>query len=391
MQSVEILTQKTREEKICQFSPHRIGGQHQIRAVISPEQLLSELPLTESGARTVRDGRVEVQGVLTGADDRLLVVVGPCSIHDAKAGLVYMESLGALARSLSEDLVVVARVYVEKPRTVAGWTGLLADPALDGNLNLSQGLYAARALMLQVAEQGLAIATEWLSPVTPHYLADLVSWGAIGARTVESQVHRQMASGLPMPIGMKNSVTGSVKVALDAIRFAAQPHAYVAPGPHGAAATLHTSGNPDCHLVLRGSSKGPNYLPFNIRDAEDALAAAGLPARLVIDASHGNSGKDHERQALVAREIGEQVAQGDTTIRGVMLESFLVAGRQELGPGELVFGQSVTDACMGWENTAAVLQDLAASVRRRRENSRDRQARIGTDAPLGPCLETAGS
>jgi 3-deoxy-7-phosphoheptulonate synthase len=258
------------------------------------------------------------------------------------------------------------RVYVEKPRTTVGWTGLLTDPGLDGSLDLNLGLRTARTLMLEVAELGLPIATEWLSPAAPAYLADLVSWGAIGARTVESQVHRQLASGLPMPVGMKNGSNGSVSVAVDAIRSAAAPHAHLGISPDGRPVTLRTSGNPDCHVVLRGASGRPNYRAEDVRETARLLKAAGLPTGLVIDASHGNSGKDHDRQALVAREIGAQVATGDTDIRGVMLEGFLLPGRQELGLDEPEFGQSVTDACMGWEATVDVLRDLAAANRTRR-------------------------
>ncbi|WP_369363775.1 3-deoxy-7-phosphoheptulonate synthase [Streptomyces sp. CG4] len=346
--------------------PGDIGGHHRVRWTSTPDELLGELPLTRAAARSVGAGRVMTRRVLSGADDRLLVVVGPCSVHDVNAGLAYAKSLCELAGDLAEDLAVVMRVYVEKPRTTVGWTGLLCDPALDGTLDLDRGLRTSRTLMLEIAELGLPIATEWLTPAVPPYLADLISWGAIGARTVESQVHRQLASGLPMPVGMKNGSTGSLSVALDAIRSAAAPHAYLGLGRDGRPVTLRTSGNPHCHLVLRGASGRPNYHAENVREAARLLAATGLPAGLVIDASHGNSGKDHVRQAGVAREIGEQVAAGDTDIRGVMLEGFLIPGRQELGAGEPVFGQSVTDACMGWDATVDVLHDLAAAARRRR-------------------------
>ncbi|MFF7361710.1 3-deoxy-7-phosphoheptulonate synthase [Streptomyces sp. NPDC008125] len=333
----------------------------------APDELLSELPLSGLASRTVRAGRLMTRQVLSGSDDRLLVLVGPCSIHDVNAGLAYAKSLSELAAGLSDDLAIVMRVYFEKPRTTVGWTGLLADPALDGSLDVDRGLRAARALMLEIAELGVAIGTEWLSPAAPAYLADLVSWGAIGARTVESQVHRQLASGLPMPVGMKNGSTGSVAVAVDAIRSAAAPHAYLGVDPGGRPVLLRTSGNPDCHVVLRGASGRPNYHAGDVRETARRLAAAGLPTGILIDASHGNSGKSHERQALVAREIGSQIAAGSTDIRGVMLEGFLIPGRQELGTGEPVFGQSITDACMGWDATVDVLRDLADAVRRRRD------------------------
>jgi 3-deoxy-7-phosphoheptulonate synthase len=353
-----------------------VGGKLLTRRVIAPDELARDLPMSDASACTVLAGRQAGRRVLRGDDDRLLVVVGPCSIHDVDAGLVYAKSLSELASGLADELLIVMRMYVEKPRTTLGWLGLLADPGLAGEPDLDRGLRAARALMLKTAELGMAIATEWLSPAVPAYLADLVSWGAIGARTVESQVHRQMASGLPMPIGMKNGSTGSVTVAMDAMRAAAVPHAYLGVGTDGRSVVLHTSGNPDCHVVLRGAGGRPNYGGDYVRETVRQLAALGLPTGLVIDASHGNSNKDHERQAIVAREIGIQIAAGTTEIRGVMLEGFLVSGRQELGRGEQVFGQSVTDACMGWETTVDVLNDLAAAVRRRRDIRADRTARI---------------
>ncbi|MFD9903758.1 3-deoxy-7-phosphoheptulonate synthase [Streptomyces sp. NPDC059063] len=375
MQSLDTLAEDRPESVVEQFLPGEtgemdetgeIGGQYRAHLASTPGELLTELPLTEAAARSVNAGRLMTRHVLNGTDDRLLAVVGPCSIHDVNAGLAYAKSLGELAADLADDVAVVMRVYVEKPRTTVGWTGLLADPALDGSLDIDRGLRTARALMLEIAELGLAIATEWLSPAVPAYLADLISWGAIGARTVESQVHRQLASGLPMPVGMKNGSTGSVGVAVDAIRSAAAPHAYLGHDRDGRPVTLRTSGNPDCHVVLRGASGRPNYGAENVRETARLLAAAALPTGLVIDASHGNSGKDHEQQAVVAREIADQVAAGDTDIRGVMLEGFLIPGRQELGLGEPVFGQSITDACMGWDATVDVLKDLAAATRRRR-------------------------
>ncbi|GAA1925683.1 3-deoxy-7-phosphoheptulonate synthase [Streptomyces durmitorensis] len=365
MQSLDTLAGEGPDSLVEQFSSGDVGGQYRTHLASTPGELLGELPLTEAAAGSVSAGRLMTRRVLSGDDDRLLVVVGPCSIHDVNAGLAYARSLGELAAELADDLAVVMRVYVEKPRTTVGWTGLLADPALDGNPDLDRGLRTARALMLEVAELGLPIATEWLSPAAPAYLADLISWGAIGARTVESQVHRQLASGLPMPVGMKNGSTGSVGVAVDAIRSAAAPHAYLGLDRDGRPVTLRTSGNPDCHVVLRGASGQPNYRTENVRSAARLLSAASLPTGLVIDASHGNSGKDHDQQALVAREIGAQIAAGDTDIRGVMLEGFLIPGRQELGVGEPVFGQSITDACMGWDATVDVLRDLAAATRRR--------------------------
>ncbi len=366
MQSLHMPTGTEPDSVVEPVSSGGVGGQYRTHSASTPDELLSALPLTEAAARSVSAGRRTTRRVLSGDDDRLLAVVGPCSIHDVDAGLAYAKSLSELAADLADDLAVVMRVYVEKPRTTVGWTGLLTDPALDGSLDLDRGLRTVRALMLEIAELGLPIATEWLSPAAPAYLADLISWGAIGARTVESQVHRQLASGLPMPVGMKNGSTGSVGVAVDAIRSAAAPHAYLGLDRDGGPVALRTSGNPDCHVVLRGAAGRPNYRAEDVREAARLLSSAALPTGLVIDASHGNSGKDHERQALVAREIGAQVATGDPEIRGVMLEGFLIPGRQELGPGEPVFGQSITDSCMGWDTTVDVLRDLAASARRRR-------------------------
>lgn len=366
MQSLVRETDEEADSAVGEFPPGDVGGRFRADSAITPEELLDEQPLTRAAARSVGLGRLMVRRVLDKTDDRLLVVVGPCSVHDVNAGLTYAKTLCELAGDLAGDLAVVMRVYVEKPRTTVGWAGLLSDPGLDGSLDLTRGLRTARALMMAIADSGLPIATEWLSPAVPAYLADLVAWGAIGARTVESQVHRQVASGLPMPVGMKNGSTGSVGVAVDAVRSAAAPHAYLAFGRDGRPVTLRTSGNPDCHVVLRGAPGAPNYRAGDVREAVRLLSAAALPTGLVIDASHGNSGKDHERQAVVAREVAERIAGGDTDIRGVMLESFLLPGRQELGVGEPVFGLSVTDACMGWDTTAEVLHGLAAAARRRR-------------------------
>ncbi|WP_432011219.1 3-deoxy-7-phosphoheptulonate synthase [Streptomyces cucumeris] len=366
MQSLDTLIEESPDSTAERFPLDAIGGRYRTHFASTPAELLRELPLTEAAARSVSAGRRMTRRVLNGDDDRLLVVVGPCSIHDVNAGLAYAELLGELAAKLADDLAVVMRVYVEKPRTTVGWTGLLTDPMLDGSLDLDRGLRTSRTLMLAIADLGLPIATEWLSPTAPAYLADLISWGAIGARTVESQVHRQLASGLPMPVGMKNGSAGSVGVAVDAIRSAATAHAYLGLGPEGRAATLRTSGNPDCHVVLRGASGSPNYRAEDVRETVGLLSAVGLTTGVVIDASHGNSGKDHEQQAVVAREIGTQITAGDTDIRGVMLEGFLAPGRQDLGVGEPEFGQSITDACMGWDATVDVLQDLAAATRQRR-------------------------
>jgi 3-deoxy-7-phosphoheptulonate synthase len=335
--------------------------------LVSPEELLSEHPLTPELAGRIADGRQAVADVLNGVDDRLLVVVGPCSVHDAKAALEYAERLRPVAERLSDGLLIAMRVYFEKPRSTLGWKGLINDPDLDGSGDVNRGLRIARQLLVQVTELGLPAGCEFLDPITPQYIADTVGWGAIGARTVESQVHRQLSSGLSMPIGMKNRPDGSIATAVDAIKAAAVPHVFTGIDHDGAPAILHTRGNPDCHLVLRGSDSGPNYDAESVAGAVELLRKAGLPERVVIDASHGNSRKDHHRQPVVAAEIGAQVAAGNQAVVGVMLESFLQEGRQDLDPTrELTYGQSITDACMGWETTEQTLQSLRdAAIARR--------------------------
>ena len=335
--------------------------------LITPLALHDELPLSDELAESVVAGREAVTDILNGTDDRLLVVVGPCSVHDAKAALEYAERLKPIADRLSDGLLVVMRVYFEKPRSTLGWKGLINDPDLDGSGDVNKGLRTARALLLEVLAQGLPVGCEFLDPITPQYIADTVGWGAIGARTVESQVHRQLSSGLSMPIGMKNRPDGSIATAVDAIKAAAVPHVFTGIDHDGAPAILHTRGNPDCHLVLRGSDSGPNYDADSVAGAQKLLRKAGLQERVVVDASHGNSRKDHRRQPQVAAEIGEQVASGNKAIVGVMLESFLVEGRQDLDPTQpLTYGQSITDACMGWDTTEAVLTGLRDAVLSRR-------------------------
>ncbi len=335
--------------------------------LITPLALHDELPLSAELAETVVAGRQAVTDVLNGVDDRLLVVVGPCSVHDAKAALEYAERLRPVAERLSDGLLVVMRVYFEKPRSTLGWKGLINDPGLDGSGDVNTGLRTARALLLEVLAKGLPVGCEFLDPITPQYIADTVGWGAIGARTVESQVHRQLSSGLSMPIGMKNRPDGSISTAVDAIKAAEVPHVFTGIDHDGAPAILHTRGNPDCHLVLRGSDAGPNYDAESVAGAQKLLSEAGLPERVVIDASHGNSRKDHHRQPQVAAEIGEQVAAGNKAIVGVMLESFLVEGRQNLDPTKpLTYGQSITDACLGWDTTETVLEGLRDAVIKRR-------------------------
>jgi 3-deoxy-7-phosphoheptulonate synthase len=339
-----------------------------VEPLIAPSKILDDLPLTERGTEVVLQGREQVHAILDRDDDRLLVVVGPCSVHDPDAALDYAERLGDKAAETSDDLCVAMRVYFEKPRTTIGWKGLINDPHLNGSGDVNEGLHRARKLLLEVHELGLAVGCEFLDPITPQYISDAVSWGAIGARTTESQIHRQLGSGLSMPVGFKNRTDGNVQVAVDAVRAAAVPHAFAGIAEDGAPAIQHTRGNHDCHIILRGGQDAPNYGAAGVAEALAMLRAAGLPERLVIDVSHDNSGKDPARQPPAAADVGAQVAEGNRAIVGVMLESFLVAGRQDLDSGRpLTYGQSITDACMDWETTVGVLEDLAAAVRARRE------------------------
>ncbi len=341
-----------------------------IRALTPPAALLEELPLTEEGSLTVIRAREEISRILNGEGDRLIVVVGPCSIHDPAAARDYARRLRALADELGRDLRLVMRVYFEKPRTTVGWKGLINDPHLDGSFNINVGLRRGRRLLLDLVELGLPAGCEFLDPISPQFITDLVSWGAIGARTTESQVHRELASGLSMPIGFKNGTDGGVQIAIDAVRAAAHPHSFLGVTERGLAGIVSTRGNADCHVILRGGQGGPNYDAASVQKVLASLRDAGLPPRVMIDTSHGNSEKDYRRQPVVAREIAAQVAQGERGIIGVLLESFLVDGRQDLrDPTKLVYGQSITDACMGWEMTVPVLRELAAAVRARRERA----------------------
>ena len=335
--------------------------------LIAPEELLAELPLGTAQAVVVQRSREAVRRVLAGEDDRLLVVVGPCSVHDVRAAVDYAVRLAGTAADLADELCVVMRVYFEKPRTTIGWKGLINDPGLDGSHDVHRGLRTARRLLLEVVDLGLPVGCEFLDPNSPQYIADTVSWGAIGARTTESQVHRQLASGLSMPVGFKNGTDGSVKVAVEACRAAHGAHVFFGLDASGRASVVTTTGNPDVHVILRGGTGGPNYQPEHVSSALDAVQQAGMPRTVMIDASHGNSRKDHVRQAVVAGEIAAQAGDGQRGIAGVMLESFLVPGRQELtDPRSLTYGQSITDACLGWDATAGVLTDLAEAVRKRR-------------------------
>lgn len=347
-------------------SVQRVSDQRidKVVPLVSPALLHHELPLDDDLSAAVVDGRRAVARVLDREDDRLMVVVGPCSVHDPVAALEYADRLAETAERLSDDLLIVMRVYFEKPRSTVGWKGLINDPGLDGSGDVNTGLRTARSLLLQVLRKGLPVGCEFLDPITPQYIADTVSWGAIGARTVESQVHRQLASGLSMPIGMKNRPDGAISTAVDAIKAAAVPHVFPGIDVSGTPAILHTRGNADCHLVLRGGRGGPNYGAEDVAGALGLLRAAGLPERLIVDASHDNSGKDHTRQPIVAQDVSAQLAAGQRGIAGVMLESFLEPGRQDLDPTRpLPYGKSITDACMGWDTTVQVLEGLASAHR----------------------------
>ncbi len=336
--------------------------------LVAPRELIEELPLSDTHAEVLLRGRSDVQAILDGGDDRLLVVVGPCSVHDVAATRDYAERLSGELGRLSSDLCVAMRVYFEKPRTTIGWKGLINDPHLDGSSDVNTGLRMARRLLLEVLALGLPVGCEFLDPITPQYISDAVCWGAIGARTVESQIHRQLGSGLSMPVGFKNRTDGNVQVAVDAVRAAAVSHAFAGIDVSGTPAILYTRGNTDCHVILRGGKDAPNYAAEPVSRAIELLRAEGLPERVMIDLSHDNSGKDPDRQPAVAEVVAEQIAAGNRALVGVMLESFLVAGRQDLdGAGTLVYGQSITDGCIGWETTVDVLDGLAAAVRTRRQ------------------------
>lgn len=342
----------------------------------SPAELAAGLPLDAHTSNVVERGRDQVRAIMDGLDDRLLVVVGPCSIHDTKVGLEYARRLAETAKEHEADLLIVMRAYFEKPRTTVGWKGLINDPALDGSHDVAKGLEMARKFLLDVACLGLPTGTEFLEPISPQYTADVISWGAIGARTTESQIHRQLSSGLSMPIGFKNGTDGDLQVALDACNAASAPQSFLGIDGDGKAALVSTAGNQDTHVILRGGRQGPNYHAADVAQASAQARQAGVNPRLIVDASHANSGKSHHRQAEVALELGAQLESGDAsaqTIAGVMLESFLVGGAQKLdvdqvasGDAALVYGQSVTDACMDWDVTVDVLAKLAGASHARR-------------------------
>ncbi len=342
----------------------RIKG---IQEVSPPEVVRSEYPITERAAATVTATREAIHRILHEDDDRLLVVVGPCSIHDPEAALDYARRLRPLREGLRDALEVVMRVYFEKPRTTVGWKGLINDPDLDGSFHINKGLRIARKLLLDLNELGVPAATEYLDLISPQYVADLVSWGAIGARTTESQVHRELASGLSCPVGFKNGTDGTLQIAIDAIASASRPHHFLSVTKAGRSAIFSTTGNKDCHIILRGGNGRPNYDAASIDEAAAQLERAGLRPHLMVDCSHANSQKQPERQIVVARDLAQQIAGGDRRIIGVMLESHLKGGRQDVVPGRpLEYGKSITDACLAWDDTAPLLEELAAAVRQRR-------------------------
>jgi 3-deoxy-7-phosphoheptulonate synthase len=338
----------------------------EIKELLPPEKLLADFPSTEKAAKTVYETRQEIHRILHGADDRLLLITGPCSIHDPKAAKEYASRLKEAKERCVADLLIVMRVYFEKPRTTVGWKGLINDPNLDGSFQINDGLRLARSLLLELNDSGMPAGCEFLDMITPQYFADLVSWGAIGARTTESQVHRELASGLSCPVGFKNGTDGNVRIAMDAIRAAQAPHHFLSVTKAGHSAIVSTAGNEDCHIILRGG-KQPNYDAANVDAAAKSLAEAGIPARIMIDCSHGNSGKDPVNQVKVGTDVAAQIAAGDSRIFGIMIESHLKAGRQDLIPGRpLVYGQSITDACVGWEDTRVLIDGLASAARERR-------------------------
>ncbi|MBH9971083.1 3-deoxy-7-phosphoheptulonate synthase [Bifidobacterium sp. W8109] len=347
----------------------------QLDPIPAPRVFLRSRPLDPERVNLVRDSRQAIRDVLHGRDDRLLVITGPCSIHDPEAALEYARRLSAVNERLKDRLLIVMRVYFEKPRTTVGWKGLINDPDLDGTFNIRKGIRLARQVLWQVLGQGIPAATEWLDPITPQYLSDAVSWGAIGARNTESQVHRELASGMSMPMGFKNSTDGSIEAAVDSCLAAASEHHFLSINLDGHVIAAETRGNPDCHIILRGSSHGPNYDPESVRSALESIHQAplgpGACRGLIVDAAHGNCGKDPVREAQVVEDLADRLAKGEQGLSGIMMESFLEGGHQKPAPlDQLVFGKSVTDACISWDRTEDLLQILADAVQSRRERMR---------------------
>jgi len=343
----------------------RISG---IQEVLPPEVLHSEFPMSETASETVYRARDAIQKIMRDEDDRLIVIVGPCSVHDPDAAREYASRLKPLIESLSNELCIVMRVYFEKPRTTVGWKGLINDPDMDQSFHINKGLRLARHLLLDLAEEGIPAGTEYLDLISPQYVADLISWGAIGARTTESQGHRELASGLSCPIGFKNSTDGAFNIAIDAVNAASRPHVFMSLTKKGHSAIFSTTGNDDCHIILRGGNGKPNYDKKSINNVAVQLKKNGLNPVVMVDCSHANSNKDYRRQADVCRDVAEQISSGEKRIIGVMMESNLVEGRQDVVKGQkLTYGQSITDACIAWETTEVLLQELAEAVKQRRE------------------------
>ncbi|MFT5622229.1 MAG: 3-deoxy-7-phosphoheptulonate synthase [Bacteroidia bacterium] len=339
------------------------------RPLLPPAILIEEIPLTEKATAVVENGRAQSEAILNGTDDRLIVVVGPCSIHDPKAAIEYAQQLLPLAKKYQADLQVIMRVYFEKPRTVVGWKGLINDPGIDGSFEINSGLRIGRKLLVDICEFGIPTGAEFLDTIIPQFIADAIAWSAIGARTTESQIHRELASGLSMPVGFKNGTSGNVQIAIDAVRSAAQPHWFPSVTKQGMTAIFQTTGNPSAHLILRGGNRtGPNYEAKDVESILEQLAAVDLPQKLIVDCSHGNSNKDYTRQTIVANTLAEQISAGQQGIAGVMLESHLVAGRQNYDVnGDNTYGQSITDECIDMPATEAILDALAQAVQARRK------------------------
>ncbi|WP_373018851.1 3-deoxy-7-phosphoheptulonate synthase AroG [Thiomicrorhabdus sp.] len=339
-----------------------------ITEVRPPCELHEQFPITGMAAQTVYDTRQQIHNILSGRDDRMLVIIGPCSIHDPDAAREYAEKLKAEIAKHKEDLLIVMRVYFEKPRTTVGWKGLINDPGLNESFEINRGLELARSLLVDINDMGVPAATEFLDLISPQYIADLIAWGAIGARTTESQGHRELASGLSCPVGFKNSTDGGFQIAVDAIRAANNPHIFMSLTKAGHSAIFETTGNPDCHVILRGGNSGPNYDEAHVSEAVKMLKAAGVEDKLMVDCSHANSSKQHERQLVVAESIAEQLSKGSYSIMGAMIESHIIEGRQDVNPGQpLTYGQSITDACIGWEDSERILDILAQGVQTRRQ------------------------
>ncbi len=350
------------------MSPHNTDDVRirELKELAPPAQLIREFPCTEANSKLIFDSRQALHRILHGMEDRLIVVIGPCSIHDSQAAIEYAHKLVVERTRLASELEIVMRVYFEKPRTTIGWKGLINDPYLDNSFRINDGLRTARELLVKINQLGLPAGTEYLDLISPQYLADLISWGAIGARTTESQVHRELASGLSCPVGFKNGTDGNIKIAVDAVKAASRPHHFLSVTKGGQSAIVSTTGNEDCHLILRGG-KMPNYDAASVAATAAEIAKAGLAARVMIDASHANSRKQYENQIPVCADIGKQIANGDERIVGIMIESHLLAGRQDLeGDGPLTYGQSITDACIDWNDSVTVLEGLAEAVRQRR-------------------------